>query len=213
MTEKLIERNPDILGGTPVFSGTRIPVRILMEHLEAGDRLDDFLDDYPTVTREQAVGLLERAKAQLAGDALRGFCWTNPFRDGSRRHFPGRSERAPCSRWVRLGTRTRIRCATRQATGSTFSSRWTTGSRIGKRPGSSDPCRHHGRRPNPTGGTAPPCPGGGSHRIGRSGAADPPRCGLTEYTTVVPVREEPAGRTDRFRWRTSRLPCAVGSRR
>ena len=47
MTDKLIERNPDILGGTPVFAGTRVPVRILMEHLEAGDRLDDFLTDYP----------------------------------------------------------------------------------------------------------------------------------------------------------------------
>lgn len=69
MTEKLIDRNPAILGGTPVFSGTRVPVRILMEHLEAGDRLDDFLDDYPTVTREQAVGLLERAKEQLVGGA------------------------------------------------------------------------------------------------------------------------------------------------
>ena len=61
MTDQLIDRNPDILGGTPVFSGTRVPVRILMEHLEAGDRLDEFLDDYPTVTREQAVELLERA--------------------------------------------------------------------------------------------------------------------------------------------------------
>ena len=47
MTEKLIDRNPDVLGGTPLFSGTRVPVRILMEHLEAGDRLDDFLNDYP----------------------------------------------------------------------------------------------------------------------------------------------------------------------
>ena len=69
MTEKLIDRNPDILGGTPVFTGTRVPVRILIEHLEEGDRLDDFLDDYPTVTREQAVALLERATAQLVGDA------------------------------------------------------------------------------------------------------------------------------------------------
>ncbi len=52
-----------------MFSGTRVPVRILMEHLEAGDRLDDFLDDYPTVTRKHAVGLLERVTARLAGDA------------------------------------------------------------------------------------------------------------------------------------------------
>ena len=67
MTDKLIDRNPDILGGTPVFSGTRVPVRILMEHLEAGDRLDEFLDDYPTVTRDQAVKLLERATTALVG--------------------------------------------------------------------------------------------------------------------------------------------------
>lgn len=67
MTDKLIDRNPDILGGTPVFSGTRVPVRILMEHLEAGDRLDEFLEDYPTVTRDQAVAVLERAKAMLMG--------------------------------------------------------------------------------------------------------------------------------------------------
>ena len=69
MTEKLIDRNPDVLGGTPVFGGTRVPVRILMEHLEAGDRIEDFLNDYPTVTREQAVALIERATAQLVGDA------------------------------------------------------------------------------------------------------------------------------------------------
>ena len=65
MTDKLIDRNPGILGGTPVFSGTRVPVRILMEHLEAGDRLDEFLEDYPTVTRDQAIAVLERAKAML----------------------------------------------------------------------------------------------------------------------------------------------------
>ena len=67
MTDTLINRDPDILGGTPVFSGTRVPVRILMEHLEAGDRLDDFLDDYPTVSRDQAVELLERATTMLVG--------------------------------------------------------------------------------------------------------------------------------------------------
>jgi uncharacterized protein (DUF433 family) len=67
VTDKLIDRDPDILGGTPVFSGTRVPVRTLMEHLEAGDRLDDFLDDYPTVSRAQAVELLERATTMLVG--------------------------------------------------------------------------------------------------------------------------------------------------
>ena len=61
MAETLIDRNPDILGGTPVFAGTRVPVRILLEHLEAGDRLDDFLADFPTVSESQAVALLEKA--------------------------------------------------------------------------------------------------------------------------------------------------------
>ncbi len=65
MTDKVIDRNPDIVSGTPVFAGTRVPVHILMEHLEAGDRLDDFLNDYPTVSRDQAVELLELATTML----------------------------------------------------------------------------------------------------------------------------------------------------
>ncbi len=68
-TTRIIDRNPGILGGAPVFRGTRVPVRILMEHLEAGDRLDEFLDDYPTVKKEQAIALLERMTAQLMRDA------------------------------------------------------------------------------------------------------------------------------------------------
>ena len=67
MTDTLINRDPDILGGTPVFSGTRVPIRILMEYLEAGDRLDEFLENHPTVSLNQAVGVLERAKAMLDG--------------------------------------------------------------------------------------------------------------------------------------------------
>lgn len=62
MNEKVIDKDPDILGGTPVFPGTRVPVRILLEHLEAGDRLDDFLEDFPTVTKEQAIAVLQQAK-------------------------------------------------------------------------------------------------------------------------------------------------------
>ena len=63
-----IDRNPAILGGTPVFAGTRVPVRILIEHLEAGDRVDEFLNDYPSVSRGQVVAVLEEAKVILAGD-------------------------------------------------------------------------------------------------------------------------------------------------
>ena len=67
MPNEVIVRDPDLLGGTPVFRGTRVPVRILIEHLEAGDRLDDFLESYPTVSRSQAIEVLERAKASLIG--------------------------------------------------------------------------------------------------------------------------------------------------
>ena len=65
MTDKLINKDPEILGGTPVFFGTRVPIRILIEYLEAGDRLDDFLESYPTVSRHQAIEVLNRAKAVL----------------------------------------------------------------------------------------------------------------------------------------------------
>ena len=65
MAESVINRDPKILGGTPVFSGTRVPVRILWDHLEAGIGLDEFLDDYPTVSREQAIAVLERAAEML----------------------------------------------------------------------------------------------------------------------------------------------------
>ena len=67
MHNKEISRNPGILGGTPVFSGTRVPIRILIEHLEAGDRLDDFLDSYPTVSRDQAIAVLRAARLVLTG--------------------------------------------------------------------------------------------------------------------------------------------------
>jgi len=63
------QRSPDILSGTPVFAGTRVPVKTLIDYLEAGDRLEDFLQDFPTVTREQAVAALKIAKEALLQDA------------------------------------------------------------------------------------------------------------------------------------------------
>jgi uncharacterized protein (DUF433 family) len=57
--ENLIERDPEKLSGAPVFAGTRVPVKNLFDYLEGGDTLDLFLDDFPTVTREQALGVLE----------------------------------------------------------------------------------------------------------------------------------------------------------
>lgn len=65
----VVQRSPDILSGTPVFAGTRVPVKTLIDYLEAGDRLEDFLQDFPTVTREQAVAALEIAKEALLQDA------------------------------------------------------------------------------------------------------------------------------------------------
>ena len=57
-TSSIVHSDPDILGGTPVFVGTRVPVRTLIDYLEAGDSLGDFLEDFPSVTREQAVAVL-----------------------------------------------------------------------------------------------------------------------------------------------------------
>jgi uncharacterized protein (DUF433 family) len=58
----LINRSEDILGGTPVFAGTRVPVQTLFDYLEEGDNLDEFLDDFPAVTREHAIKVLEKMK-------------------------------------------------------------------------------------------------------------------------------------------------------
>jgi uncharacterized protein (DUF433 family) len=63
--ESLISSTPDILGGTPVFRGTRVPVQTLIEYLEGGQTIDDFLDGFPTVTREQVIAFLEEAKARM----------------------------------------------------------------------------------------------------------------------------------------------------
>jgi len=63
--EILVQRSKDILGGTPVFAGTRVPVQTLLSYIEEGDTLDEFLDDFPAVSREHAVKLLERMKETL----------------------------------------------------------------------------------------------------------------------------------------------------
>jgi uncharacterized protein (DUF433 family) len=61
----VIVRNRQILGGTPVFRGTRVPIQTLFDHLEGGETLKDFLQGFPTVTRESAVAALEEAKDLL----------------------------------------------------------------------------------------------------------------------------------------------------
>ena len=63
--ERVVQSDPEILGGTPVFRGTRVPVRHLIDYLEAGDSLDTFLDAFPSVKREQAIAALEVAREAL----------------------------------------------------------------------------------------------------------------------------------------------------
>ena len=69
MKKPSITVDPEIHSGTPVFAGTRVPVRTLFDHLEAGDALEVFLDDFPSVSRELAVAVLEEAHAALIPDA------------------------------------------------------------------------------------------------------------------------------------------------
>ena len=64
---EVIVKDPDVLGGTPVFRGTRVPFQALLDYLEGGQALDEFIDDFPTVTREAAISALELASSVLAG--------------------------------------------------------------------------------------------------------------------------------------------------
>jgi len=63
---QIISRSPDIMSGAPVFAGTRVPVQTIIDYLAGGHPLDEFLDDFPTVRREQALELLQRVKEMLA---------------------------------------------------------------------------------------------------------------------------------------------------
>ena len=65
MKQPIISRRPDVMGGTVVFHGTRIPVQSLLDYLEAGETIDDFLDGFPSVTREQVIAFLEEAKDRV----------------------------------------------------------------------------------------------------------------------------------------------------
>ena len=69
MSRPIITCSPDVLGGTPVFAGTRVPVQTLLDYLEGGETIDDFLEGFPTVKREQVVAFLEEAKARMVPSA------------------------------------------------------------------------------------------------------------------------------------------------
>ncbi len=68
--EPLMTTSPDRLSGTPVFAGTRVPVQTLIDYLEAGDSLEAFLGDFPSVSRDHAVAVLELAKSALLAKAV-----------------------------------------------------------------------------------------------------------------------------------------------
>jgi uncharacterized protein (DUF433 family) len=65
-----ISTAPDVLGGTPVFAGTRVPIQTLLDYLEGGESIDDFLDGFPSVSRDQIISFLEMAKDRLIESAL-----------------------------------------------------------------------------------------------------------------------------------------------
>jgi len=69
MKKTVISCTPDVMGGTPVFAGTRVPVQTLLDYLKAGDSIDEFLLGFPSVSREQIVDFLEQAKDRLVSDA------------------------------------------------------------------------------------------------------------------------------------------------
>ncbi len=62
----MISADPEVMGGTPVFAGTRVPVKTLLDYLEAGETLDEFLDHFPSVSRQQAIAVLQLANEMLA---------------------------------------------------------------------------------------------------------------------------------------------------
>jgi len=65
MTISIVSSSPDILGGVPVFVGTRVPVQSLIDHLEAGQSINDFLEGFPTVSKKQVIDFLETARDKI----------------------------------------------------------------------------------------------------------------------------------------------------
>jgi len=67
---RVVTASPDVMGGTPVFSGTRVPVQTLLDYLEAGQSIDDFLEGFPSVNRQQVIAFLEEAKDRVIAAAV-----------------------------------------------------------------------------------------------------------------------------------------------
>ena len=69
MKQAVVSRDPEVMGGTPVFPGTRVPVQTLLDYIEAGETIDDFLEGFPSVTRTQVIAFLEEAKDRVVESA------------------------------------------------------------------------------------------------------------------------------------------------
>jgi len=65
MKKKIVSIDPEVMGGTPCFTGTRVPIQTLMDYIEAGDSIDEFLKDFPTVKRNQVIAFLEDATERV----------------------------------------------------------------------------------------------------------------------------------------------------
>ncbi|KAA0226682.1 DUF433 domain-containing protein [candidate division KSB1 bacterium] len=74
MKSKIINSSPDIMGGTPVFSGTRVPVQTLLDYIEGGESIDSFLEGFPSVTREQILAFLYEIKQQIISGVEESEC-------------------------------------------------------------------------------------------------------------------------------------------
>lgn len=74
MKSKIINSSPDIMGGTPVFSGTRVPVQALLDYIEGGESIDSFLEGFPSVTREQILAFLYEIKQQIISGVEESEC-------------------------------------------------------------------------------------------------------------------------------------------
>ncbi|HYI12524.1 MAG TPA: DUF433 domain-containing protein [Thermoanaerobaculia bacterium] len=68
MKSRVVTSSPDVMGGTPVFAGTRVPVETLLDYIEGGESIDDFLEGFPSVDREQVITFLEETKAHLLAE-------------------------------------------------------------------------------------------------------------------------------------------------
>jgi len=81
LPEPLITISPEYLGGAPVFTGTRVPVEALFDYIEGGDPLDDFLQDFPNVTREHAIAVLEMAQPARSPPRHNPWVWRQRLQD------------------------------------------------------------------------------------------------------------------------------------